>query len=284
MRKALAAVRAENRRLAQQVVVLKQGHAALQAQLTEMTKLCELQQADLERYRQAVEASRPNHPERAPRDQLQLAFERVLETLGVTAPANDNESDRDQEGDDKNDSASGADQREGRRKRKKRHQHGRRALDLSNLPVIEDRIQPEEVKAAGGEGYRLIGEEASERVARRPAEWVRYRVVRLKYVALEAIAATTDSHDEGDDLVEPIAESASAADDRTRIVIAPLPLGLWPNTMGDASAIGHVILSKYGDLLPLNRQQALPPAAASICRSRRSAVGSRLHMVSVGPS
>jgi hypothetical protein len=61
-----------------------------------MTKLCELQQADLERYKQAYEASRPNHPERAPRDQLQLAFERVLQTLGAAAPANDGHADGDE--------------------------------------------------------------------------------------------------------------------------------------------------------------------------------------------
>ena len=50
--------------------------AQLEAQLVEMTKLCDLQRADLDRYRKAYEASRPNPPERAPREQLQLAFER----------------------------------------------------------------------------------------------------------------------------------------------------------------------------------------------------------------
>jgi hypothetical protein len=43
----------------------------------------------------------------------------------------------------------------------------------------------------------------------------------------------------------------------THIVIAPLPESVWPNVMADPSAIAHVILRKYGDLLPLNRQQSI---------------------------
>ena len=244
MQKQVDAAREEAMELAQQVTMLE-------TQLAEVTKLCELQQADLERYRQAYEASRPNHPERAPKDQLQLAFERVLEMLGTTAPANDDEEEQDQSEREENDEpgpgpAGGANDR---RKRKKRDPHGRRKFDTSNLPVIEDRIVPDEVKAAGGEGYELIGEEVSERVALRPAEWVRYRLVRLKYKVLETEFAI-DPADSNEAAVPP-------ADGGTRIMIAPLPASLWPNTMADASAVGHVILSKYGDLLPLHRQQGI---------------------------
>lgn len=235
MREALDAARARN-------VALEQQVAKLEAQLAETVKLCELQQADVERYRKECESSRPNHPERAPREQLQLAFERVVETLGAEPPANDAEDGDDGDSDDSDSEDSDGNQpgqqepRAGcgrRRKRKRRHAHGRRRLNLSGLSVIEDRIVPDEVKAAGGEGYRLIGEEVSERLVRRPAEWCRLRSVRLKYAQVES--------DDG----------------ATRVAIAPLPAGLWPNCMGDASAIAHVALSKYGDLLPLNRQQGI---------------------------
>lgn len=241
MRAALDGARAESAALAQQVT-------ALEAQLAETVKLCELQQADIERYRKAYEASRPNHPERAPRDQLQLAFERVLETLGVEQPAND--SDDDGASEDGKEPA-----RARRRRRKNRHRHGRRPLDVSNLPVIEDRIIPNEVKAAAGVGFRLIGQEVCQRVARRPAEWVCHRTVRLKYAADEALTGSSAG-------VADAGDSAASANDPapeggTRIVIAPLPAGIWPKCMGDASAIAHVMLSKYGDLLPLNRQQGI---------------------------
>jgi hypothetical protein len=63
--------------------------AELEAQLHEVVKLNELMAADLERYKKVVESSRPNHPERVPEDQLQLAFERVLEAVGPVQPAND---------------------------------------------------------------------------------------------------------------------------------------------------------------------------------------------------
>jgi len=78
-----------NGELERRIAELEATRAELESQLAEMSKLCELQQADLDRYKKAYEASRPNHPERAPREQLQLAFERVLETFQIQAPAND---------------------------------------------------------------------------------------------------------------------------------------------------------------------------------------------------
>lgn len=258
--------------LEQRVAQLEAERAELEAQLAEMSKLCELQQADLDRYRKAYEASRPNHPERAPREQLQLAFERVLEILQVQAPANDaTEAEDSLAAPPAGDAPTGS----GRNtKTKKRHQHGRRNLELVNLPVIEQRIEPEEVTAAGGVGFKLIGEEVSERVARRPAQWFKLRVVRPKYAAVEALAASgkvlKDSGEAGAD-AEVSRDGADASDTSfsqespsyvelkwepdTRIVMAPLPAGIWPNVMADPSAIAHIIVSKYDDLLPLNRQQ-----------------------------
>ena len=262
--KALEEASTRNGELELRVAQLEGELGVLQVQLGEMAKLCELQQADLERYKKAYEASQPNHPERAPRDQLQLAFERVLETLGAARPANDDEADGDEAAaasDTRGGTAGGA----GRPPRvKRRDPHGRRDFDLTNLAVIEQRVEPEEVTAAGGVGFKLIGEEISERVARRPAEWVRFRLVRPKYAATGAVteSTTTDVASSTDtDRAEGEGESTAwvqpASDGGTRIVIAPLPPGIWPNVMGDPSAIAHVIVAKYGDLLPLNRQQTI---------------------------
>jgi len=41
------------------------------------------------------------------------------------------------------------------------------------------------------------------------------------------------------------------------VVIAPLPESVWPNFMADPSAIAHVIISKYDDILPLHRQERI---------------------------
>jgi transposase len=240
--------------LARRVVELEQEFAPLREQVRELCKLNELQQADLERYRAVVEASRPNHPERVPACELQLAFERVVEAAG-TKPSND-------PGDDAADAEASADEpdqdapteppgtapqqppdHEGKKKKKKgRHAHGRRPLDLANLPVEPVRITPSEVEAAGGVGYRFVGVEVSQRLAWRPGSYV------VLEVSLEKYAPTTAPVDvpEDDDAAEPPA-----------ILVAPLPESLWPRVMADPSAIAHIIVSKYDDSLPLHRQERI---------------------------
>lgn len=283
------------------VVELETQVSGLEAQLHEAIKVGELQKAELERYRRVVEANRPNHPERVPASHLQLAFDRVMETLGCDistlglgeSPANDDPSQ------DENEPAppadpSGASTGDGKGpevERKKRHSHGRRRLDLSKLPVVEQCIEPPEVIAAGGNGYILIGQEVSERVAIRPAEMIRFRLIRTKYVSAEAIAAGQEvgvavecADEESEPSVVVARDEASAAEEsgatssedaatgdaestttcpssteppRPAFFIAPLPESIWPNVMGDPSAIAHVTISKYGDLLPLNRQETI---------------------------
>jgi hypothetical protein len=84
----LEQARASIVQLEQRVIELDAECMQLRTQLHEAAKLIKLQEADLERYKKAYETCRPNHPERVPREQLQLAFTRVLEFLGVaTVPA-----------------------------------------------------------------------------------------------------------------------------------------------------------------------------------------------------
>jgi transposase len=264
------------------VAELEDRVAELETELDETVKLAALQRADLERYKQAVEASRPNHPERAPRDELQLAFERVLETVGGKPAANDAETN-DAGAKPGADTAGDEAERTRPDSKKRRHKHGRRKLDLTSAPVIEQRIEPEEVIASGGEGYECIDEEVTERVAWRPGQWVRYRLIRPKFVTVElAKVAGACSESTSLDAAEPTetdseplaaeADSASASaapDDGSgseadtdaapgpTILIAPLPENIWPNFMADPSAIAHVIVSKYGDIVPLNRQETI---------------------------
>jgi hypothetical protein len=59
---------------------------ALREQLEENARTAALLEADLKRYRYAYNLGQPHSPERVAKDQLQLAFERVLEAM---PPAND---------------------------------------------------------------------------------------------------------------------------------------------------------------------------------------------------
>src|SRR5688572_8750290 len=95
----------------------------LRAQLREMAKLAELQAADLERYCKVIqEQAQPNRPERVPDNQLQLALERILNTI-TDAPTK---------------SALETNAKESSEREKKQRSatpHGRRNLELAGLPV-----------------------------------------------------------------------------------------------------------------------------------------------------
>ena len=222
------------------IVDLEAELATLRTELVEVTKLSELQKADLDRYRAAIEASKPNQPERVARDQLQLAFERVLETFNVPPPANDAATDNNE------DVAGTADDRlKSRGKGKGRDPHGRRALDLTNLPVEVVTIDPPEVVAVGGKGFRLVGQEISERVANKPASTVRLRIVRTKWAPMTPAADVA------------IATLECAMEEPPTVIVAPIPESVWPHTMADPSLMARIIIAKYGDCLPLHRQECM---------------------------
>ena len=212
---------------------------AARAQLREVVKHDALQGQDLERLRGEYERTRPNCPERVLGNEAQLAFERVLESFGDVVAVNDEAKSGDA-------SASETPDKKGD-KEKRRHRHGRRRLDLTNLPVESVFIDPPEVEAAGGKGYERIGQEASERLAFRPAQYFRLRLVRGKW------ARVSESEP---DAIE-TSPSDIDADEAKPVLIAPLPGGVWPTVMADPSAVAQVILSKYDDVLPLYRQERI---------------------------
>lgn len=209
--------------------------ARLVHDLREAGKQIEAQQAELDRYRKLVERHRPNQPERVPTEQLQLAFDRVLASFREEGPANDTAEP-----------AAGTDQPaptgtappDGQRRRAR--PHGRRRLDLTDLPVERVEVEPDEVLRCGGKGWKRIGEEVSERVAYRAASYIRLVLVRGKWVRIDEAA---------DEEQVPVVCSP--------VVIASVPGSLWPRVMGDPSAIANIIVGKYGDILPLNRQETI---------------------------
>jgi transposase len=99
-----------------------------------------------------------------------------------------------------------------------------------NLPVVEEVIDPEPVKAAP-EQFRQIGQEVSEQLDYEPARYFRRRLVRRTYV--------------------------SKAVPDTAPVSAPLPPTLQERCIATPALLAHVVVSKYCDHLPLYRQEQI---------------------------
>lgn len=98
------------------------------------------------------------------------------------------------------------------------------------LPVVEEIIDPEPVKAAP-EQFRQIGQEVSEQLDYEPARYFRRRVVRRTYVSKTEVD--------------------------TAPITAPLPPTLQERCIATPALLAHVIVSKYCDHLPLYRQEQI---------------------------
>src|ERR1700729_327372 len=99
-----------------------------------------------------------------------------------------------------------------------------------NLPVVEEVIDPEPVKAQP-EQFRCIGQEVSEQLDYEPGRFLRRRVVRRKYVhktRLEGIP-----------------------------IIAALPERLLDRSLPAPGLLAHIVVGKYCDHLPLYRQEQI---------------------------
>ena len=99
-----------------------------------------------------------------------------------------------------------------------------------HLPVIEEVIDPEPVKASPKQ-WRRIGEEVSERLDYEPARFLRRRTVRPKYVRRGELDAVP--------------------------VIAPLPDSLLERSVVTPGLLAQIVVSKYCDHLPLYRQESI---------------------------
>jgi transposase len=99
-----------------------------------------------------------------------------------------------------------------------------------NLPVVEEVIDPEAVKAQP-EKWRQIGQEVSEQLDYEPGRFLKRRTVRRTYVHRTQV------------------DSAP--------VTAPLPPCLQERGLAAPGLLAHVLVSKYCDHLPLYRQEQI---------------------------
>jgi transposase len=113
-----------------------------------------------------------------------------------------------------------------RRKQNAPKPHGREPLP-EHLPVERIEIDPPELH----EGKIRIGEEVSEQLEWRSASFVRVQVVRPKY--------------------------ADRNDPSQGVVVGEPPERPIPRGKAGVGLLAHVIVSKYGDHLPLHRQSAI---------------------------
>jgi len=100
----------------------------------------------------------------------------------------------------------------------------------ADLPVVEEIIVPEPVKAAP-EQWRRIGEEVSERLDYEPARFLRRRTVRAKYVRRGLLDAVP--------------------------IIAPLPPVILERGIAAPGLLAQIVVAKYCDHLPLYRQESI---------------------------
>lgn len=108
--------------------------------------------------------------------------------------------------------------------------HGRQKLP-EHLPL--ERIElplPFEIEE-NPDDYKKIGEDVSETLERRPATLVRVQIVRPKY--------------------------AKKGDDSAGVIAADLPTKPMEKGMAGPGLLAHVIIRKYLDQLPLNRQEGI---------------------------
>lgn len=99
-----------------------------------------------------------------------------------------------------------------------------------NLPVVEEVIDPEPVKAQP-ESWRCIGQEITEQLDYEPGRFLKRRTVRRKYVHRTELDATP--------------------------VIAPLPECLQERGLAAPGLLAHIMVSKFCDHLPLYRQEQI---------------------------
>jgi transposase len=99
-----------------------------------------------------------------------------------------------------------------------------------NLPVVEEVIDPDAVRAQP-EAWRWIGQEVSEQLDYEPGRFLKRRVVRRKYVHKTSPDSTP--------------------------LIAPLPERLLDRSLPAPGLLAQIVVGKYCDHLPLYRQEQI---------------------------
>lgn len=135
---------------------------------------------------------------------------------------------------------------EGEKEKRRKEQKEKRPRLPEHLPVEEERIEPLEVQADPAQ-WKQIGEEVTEQLDYHPAQYVRRRIIRPKYV--------------------------SRVRRELAPLIAPLPPMLQERCLAAAGMLAHVVVAKYADHLPLYRQEQILQRRHSIPISRQTLDG-----------
>ncbi|HRT84672.1 MAG TPA: IS66 family transposase [Bacteroidales bacterium] len=112
----------------------------------------------------------------------------------------------------------------------------RKDISFENLRVEETIIEPEGIDF---EEYVCIGEEQTNRLAYKPAEFFIKRIIRKKYA-----------------LKNQLTEIDEQQEKRPAVVIAPLPDSPIHKCMADTSLLSEIIIQKYLYHIPFHRQIA----------------------------
>ena len=245
---------AELSALRREVARLLADNESLRAMLVEQQRLLDAMEADLARYRVLWEQSRPHQPERVAGVEQQLVLAGLLQALATpVAAANDAAAAEAPAAPASADSSGSSPTPDP--SHKPPTGHGRRPLDITNLPVETIVLDPPEVTAAGGVGYTLVGAEKSDRIAFSPARYIRLRLVQRTF-RNDTIGSAERIGADGE--TPPCASADEPPPPPEAVLVtAPVPDAVWPRVMADPSAIAHAIVSKYEDLLPLHRQEGI---------------------------
>jgi transposase len=142
-------------------------------------------------------------------------------------------------------------QRGAREDKNAKSKAARQPLSTSNLPVVNVVIEPADVAQHGAHNLRKIGEDVSEHIDRRPASLVLVRVVRPKYVVKPQIVNVTT------EMLATALGHGSGENHGSMIVQASMPDRIVPKSTAGPGLLAHVVVSKYGDHIPLNRQHEI---------------------------
>lgn len=196
----------------------------------EYRKLYELTHLELERTRRHIFGQKA---ERVDPAQMQLALDAVVQSIRNSASDEEASSSPPNLSDESNGlPGNGAPPPANPPKSKERKNtpHGRQKLP-EHLPIEEIVIAPPEVSGELAESLVRIGEDVSETLEWRAASMVRLRIIRPKF--------------------------AFKGEPERGVISMPAPEAPIRRSMGGPGLIAYILMSKYGDHLPLHRQEKI---------------------------
>jgi transposase len=121
----------------------------------------------------------------------------------------------------------------------KRKKRGRKPLpaEFERVEIVHD-LSEEEKQCGCGIEMEQIGEEISEELEMRPAQFWVVRHIRPKYACKNKDC-----------------EGVERAEGERAVKIAPAPLQLIPKSIATPSLLSHILISKFCDSLPFYRQE-----------------------------